>query len=79
MRSTIDVQADLDAAYASRRAALQAQSYTVGDGAIQRSATRATLQSINDTIAALQAELAAAQAAEGAAAAPRRILYVRAR
>lgn len=56
-RSVTDIQADLDAAYAARRAALQAQSYSVDSGQGRSSVTRAELKSIQTLVKSLEAEL----------------------
>lgn len=56
-RSIADIQADLDAAYASRRAALQAQNYSLDSGQGKQQVQRADLGKIDDTIRMLQSEL----------------------
>lgn len=56
-RSVADIQADLDAAYASRRTALQAQSYSLDTGQGKQLVNRADLSSIQDTIRQLECEL----------------------
>lgn len=55
-RSADLIQADLDRAYASRSAALQAQSYSVDSGQGSQSVTRAKLTEIQSIITALEAE-----------------------
>lgn len=60
MRSSVEIQEDLDAAYISRRTALQAQSYSLNSGQGSQAVTRASLSQINETIKDLQAELEAA-------------------
>lgn len=59
-RSATDIQADLDAAYASRRIAMDAQQYSLDTGQGRQSVQRADLAEINKTIKALEAELAEA-------------------
>lgn len=57
MRSIEEIKADLAAAYEARRNALLAQSYSLDTGQSRQSVTRARLDEINRTIAALEAEL----------------------
>jgi hypothetical protein len=64
MRSSSDIQADLDAALEARRTALQAQSYSLDTGQGKQLVTRADLGTINKTIRELQAELKDALASE---------------
>lgn len=63
-RSATDIQADLDAAYAARRAALTAQSYSMDTGQGRQQATRANLDQIQILIADLEGELAEATGSE---------------
>lgn len=56
-RSVADIQSDLDAAYASRRTAMQAQSYSLDTGQGKQLVNRADLSSIQDTIRQLEGEL----------------------
>lgn len=56
-RSATEIQADLDAAYVSRRSTLQSQSYSLDSGQGKQAVTRADLSSINKTIKELEAEL----------------------
>jgi len=56
-RSVTDIQADLTAAYADRRTAMSAQSYTLDDGQGKQTVQRANLTEINKTIRILEAEL----------------------
>jgi hypothetical protein len=55
-RSVTDIQADLDAAYAARRTALSAQSYSLDTGQGKQQVQRANLSDINKTIRELEAE-----------------------
>lgn len=64
-RDIAEIQADLTAAYESRRTALQAQNYSLDTGQGKQSVTRASLSEINKTIRELQAELEEAQNAWG--------------
>jgi hypothetical protein len=64
MRTSADIQADLDAAIASRRTTLQAKSYSLDTGQGKQSVERADLGEINKTIRELQAELRQALADE---------------
>jgi len=57
MRSVIEIQADLEAAYASRRIALSAQSYSLDTGQGKQQVQRANLDEINKTIRLLELEL----------------------
>lgn len=57
MRTVTQINADLDAAYASRLTALQAQSYSLDTGQGKQSVQRADLNSINKLIRELQNEL----------------------
>ena len=66
MRTTTAIQADIDAAYAARLVALQAQSYGLDTGQGKQQVERANLAEINKTIRALEAELeTATNAADG--------------
>jgi len=56
MRPSTEVKADLDAALAARRTALQAQSYSLDTGQGKQLVTRANLSEINKTISELQSE-----------------------
>ena len=56
MRSATDVQADLVAAYAARRAALDSEKYAIDTGQGRQSVER-NLAEINKTILHLEAEL----------------------
>ena len=56
-RTTSDIQADLTAAYESRRVALTAQSYSMNSGQGSQSVQRASLKEINETIKQLTQEL----------------------
>jgi hypothetical protein len=60
MRSSTDIQADLDAAYIARRTALSAQEYSLDTGQGKQSVKRASLSDINKTIRELELELAQA-------------------
>lgn len=64
MRSSSDIQADLDAALTARRTALQAQSYSLDTGQGKQMVQRANLTEINKTIRDLTSELEQAQASE---------------
>lgn len=64
MRASTEIQADLDAAIAGRRAAMQAQGYSLDTGQGKQSVNRASLAEFNKTIRELQAELSEAQAYE---------------
>ena len=57
-RSSSDIQADLTVAYASRRSAMQASSYSASGQSVSRD-----LKTINETIGLLEAELAGVEAA----------------
>lgn len=59
-RSATDIQADLDAAYAARRAALTAQSYSMDTGQGRQQVTRVDLDKITAMIADLEGEMAEA-------------------
>ncbi len=61
MRDASEIQADLDAAYASRRSILTSQSYSVGS----RSLSRAQLSEVNSLITELNRELNAAEGTGG--------------
>ncbi len=63
-RAVAEIQADLDAAYAARRAALLGQSYTLDTGQGRQTVTRANLTEINRTIQTLETEMA--EAVDGA-------------
>ena len=52
-RAVDEIQADLTAAYAARRAALQAQSYSVDSGQGRSSVNRAELEKIQKVVKAL--------------------------
>jgi hypothetical protein len=56
-RSYADVQADLNAAYSARRAALLGQSYSLDTGQGRQTVTRANLTEISHLIQALEIEL----------------------
>ena len=56
-RTAAEIQTDLDAAYAARRAALLGQSYALDTGQGRQTVTRANLTEINRTIQALETEL----------------------
>lgn len=56
-RAVDEIQADLTAAYAARRAALQAQSYSVDSGQGRSSVNRAELEKIQKVVKALEFEL----------------------
>jgi len=56
-RSVTEIQADLTAAYAARRAAFQAQSYSMDSGQGRQSVTRADLKAISLEISILEQEL----------------------
>jgi hypothetical protein len=62
-RSVTEIQADLTEAYAARRTAMSAQSYTFDDGQGKQTVQRANLTEINKTIRLLEAELE--EASEG--------------
>lgn len=64
MRTIAEIQADLDAAVAGRRAAMQAQGYSLDTGQGKQMVNRASLSEFNKTIRELQAELSEAQAYE---------------
>lgn len=64
MRATSEIQADLTAAYASRRTALQAQEYGIDSGQGRQNVKRANLQEINKTIRDLESELTASTDSE---------------
>lgn len=59
-RPVDEIQADLTAAYAARRAALQAQTYSVDSGQGRSSVSRAELRQIQNLVKDLEAELAEA-------------------
>ena len=61
MRDASEIQADLDAAYASRRSILTSQSYSVGS----RSLSRAQLSEVNSLISELNRELNTAEGTGG--------------
>ena len=56
-RTITDVQADLDAAYAARRSAFLAQSYSLDTGQGKQSVTRVDMKSLSREISILEAEL----------------------
>lgn len=60
MRSVTDIQADLVAAYAARRAALTAEEYAIDTGQGRQSVKR-NLEAINKTILTLEQELVDAE------------------
>ena len=64
-RTVAEIQLDLDAAYAARRSALQAQSYTLDTGQGRQQVERANLTEIKKQIRELEAELEAATDPEG--------------
>jgi len=64
MRTSADIQADLDAARSARITALTAQSYSLDTGQGKQMVTRASLSEINKTIRELEAELETAIVAE---------------
>jgi hypothetical protein len=59
-RSATDIQADLDAAYAARRATLLGQSYSLDTGQGRQQVTRADLGAISELISLLENEMAEA-------------------
>ena len=59
-RTVAEIQTDLDAAYAARRAALSGQQYSLDTGQGRQTVTRADLPAINATIRDLESELAEA-------------------
>jgi hypothetical protein len=61
MRTSAEIQADLDAAYAARRTALFAQSYSLDTGQGRQQVQRANLSDINKLIRDLENELETAQ------------------
>jgi len=61
-RNATEIQEDLDAAIASRRAAMQAQSYSMDSGQGRQQVTRVDLKTLNATIRELQNELETANA-----------------
>lgn len=56
-RTITDVQADLDAAYAARRSAFLAQSYSLDTGQGKQSVTRVDMKALSREISILEAEL----------------------
>lgn len=68
MRTSADISADLQAACAARRSALQAQSYSLDTGQGKQAVQRADLSTINKTIRDLEAELETATADESGSA-----------
>jgi len=64
MRSSTEIQADLDAAYTARRTALSAQSYSLDTGQGKQQVQRANLSEINKTIRELETELEDAVSSE---------------
>jgi uncharacterized phage infection (PIP) family protein YhgE len=64
-RPASEIQSDLTAAYSARLAALKAQSSSLDTGQGRLSTAKANLTEINNTIGALEAELAAAQDTTG--------------
>lgn len=64
-RTTAEIQLDLDAAYAARRSALQAQSYSLDTGQGRQQVERANLTEIKKQIRELEAEMAEAIDPEG--------------
>jgi hypothetical protein len=68
-RTITDVQADLDAAYAARRAAFQAQSYSFDSGQGRQTVARVDMRALSREISILEQELSDWNAdAEGATA-----------
>jgi hypothetical protein len=66
-RKISDIQTDLDTAYAARRKALEALSYSQNSGQGSISVTRASLDSITSLIKDLESELADASTSSRAA------------
>ena len=64
LRSTTDIQTDLDAVRAARIKAITAQSYTLDSGQTRQGVVRANLTEINKTIRQLESELSRAEAAD---------------
>ena len=64
LRSTTDIQTDLDAVRAARIKAITAQSYTLDSGQTRQGVVRANLTEINKTIRQLESELARSEAAD---------------
>lgn len=56
-RPVDEIQADLTAAYAARRAAYKAQSYSLDTGQGRQQVTRVDLRALDESIAALESEL----------------------
>jgi hypothetical protein len=67
MRAAAEIQADLTAAYESRRIALTSQEYSLDTGQGRQQVKRASLRDINQMIRDLELELDQAQAAESGA------------
>lgn len=64
-RSATDIQADLDAAYAARRAAFQAQSYSFDSGQGRQQVTRVDMAALSTEISILEEELEDALGPQG--------------
>ncbi len=64
LRSTTDIQTDLDAVRAARIKAITSQSYSLDSGQTRQTVTRANLTEINKTIRQLESELARSEAAD---------------
>lgn len=64
MRASIDIAADLEAAYAARRKALTAQEYAMNTGQGNQSVRRVNLKDLNEMITQLEKELEEAQSNE---------------
>lgn len=64
LRSTTDIQTDLDAVRAARIKAVTAQSYNLDSGQTRQGVVRANLTEINKTIRQLESELERAEAAD---------------
>ena len=64
LRSTTDIQTDLDLARSARMKAITGQSYSLDTGQTRQTVTRANLTEINKTIRQLESELARAEAAD---------------
>lgn len=64
MRTSTEIQIDLDAAVAARRVAMTAQSYSMDSGQGKQQVQRASLKDLNELVKDLTAELEQAQASE---------------
>lgn len=64
LRSTTDIQTDLDAALIARMKAITGQSYSLDTGQTRQTVTRANLTEINKTIRQLESELSRSEAAD---------------